>query len=1510
MSAIKSKNRVWILLFCFLVAVFSYTQYGLKKVSASWFDDAWKYRVAIPISAHTSLETNVYITLSGSDGINTTDTTKFQTDCGDIRFVNEAGDILPYYLTTSCGLAQTGFQVYFENFPAGAQTIYYYYGNPSAPNGFNSTSMGVAASGVTLGTRGSESEAPSSPVVYFRLDEGTGQAVSNSMETVNNGTLGPDATVTGTDPTWRSEELCMVGKCLKFESTSSQYVNVANTIGGVKSVSFWVKPISTTTSLMVLNGAAGNASISVSSGTISAGAGFATPTIYVNGKVSSALVANEWQYVTVTTATGISASNIMIGRVNTGYLDGFIDEVKLYGSVIPVNQIKAGYASGLVRSSSIKNSAVSFGGGAASGTLTNGLVGYWKMDDNTGTTTIDSTGNGNTGTFTNSPTWGAGRFGTGVRLSDGTTNQYINVPSATSIDNLPKFTWSVWVNPSQLQNDVTLMRKSGNIDMYLENISSGLRVQLFLDCLGSSLTRLTTSADNLRLNQWNHIVFVYDGGGCALSNVQLYVNGTATTAHANSVSGSGAYDNSDAGSPLSIGNSTNLSRQILGSVDEVRVYNRALSSAEVSQLYDFAPGPIAHWKMDESTGQSVYDTSGIGNNATLGTTSSVSTDDPSWTIGKYGTGLLFDGTTDLVRADDSDSLSFGNGTTDRSFTISGWINPSVGTSRYVFNKFEEYEMRFGSDGRLICTQVDASTGGYIGRNWSGPVATNTWYHVSCTYDGSSTSAGTRIYVNGVRVDNANEASGSYTAMENTTNSFRLGDGVYTGKMDDMKMYNYVRSSGQVIEDMNYGETQAVAYWKFDEGTGTTANDSNAVIGSNESLTLSTATLSWTNTAKFGKAFSAGGARRLSRSDDSNLDFAATEDFSIGFWMKSSIASSGNPSATEYIVYKGPSGASNGGYGIYANTSGQICIGIDDDSTSFPEDSSCSSRDVYDNTWHHITAVKKGTNSLEIYVDTLLNGTPDTAISSTTNTLANTSTFYVGSANAVDDTDDYNGDIDELQIFRGALSVDQIKTFANSKSSSLGAVSISSAGVPDMSNSGVYCVPGDATSCSVPLLHWKMDERTGTTTTYDSSGNGRDGTLGGISNSDWVTGKYGSGINLDNSDDYISIADNDVFSVNNTNQLTVEAWVKLDSVSLTQEIVSKGSGSNYEWALRVNGDGTLYGYLYQSGGGDYMVTPFSSTLVTNTWYHIAMVANISTPSLKLYLNGNQIAEDTTSSGSYTNGTAAVRVGERADGLRDVDGVVDEVKIYGYARTGAQVAWDYNLGKPVAWWKMDEGSWNNNCSTDTVFDSSGNASHGDACPNSTGPVGGTTGKYNNAGAFDGNNDYVSLGVPSALNTRHVSVAAWVNLTTPADSVTSEIYNRTNSSNAGTVALRKQASDNKYLFQIRLDGTESTVRGISSNDVATTGWHHLVGTYDGTTVKLYLDGIQQTSTHTQSGNIDTDTLNSVEIGRNSAGSTFMKGSLDDVRVYNYALTAQQVKSVMSDGSVKIGPSVGAPN
>jgi Concanavalin A-like lectin/glucanases superfamily/Domain of unknown function (DUF2341) len=306
------------------------------------------------------------------------------------------------------------------------QVDYYWPGNldevrlsgTNRPDGWIATTYNTISSPSTFFSRGNEEE-NRVPVLLFHFDEGLGTVAYNSAIP-----SGAEGTLAGAiKPTWQTEDLCVSGKCLYFNGSTSS-VTVANTINNVQSVSFWAKPKTSTQTLIDFDG--GTHSISTSNGIISA-TGFSSPTIYVNGQVSKNLTANNWQHIEVTTATAFNAISIKIGNVSSNYLNGFIDEFKIYDYARTAAQVKSDYAG----RGSVQGASASFGPDTTF--LSQGLVGYWKMDESGPNTctggvndSCDSSGNTNDGAWNGNTATESGKFGNGVTL-DG-TGDYIDIP--------------------------------------------------------------------------------------------------------------------------------------------------------------------------------------------------------------------------------------------------------------------------------------------------------------------------------------------------------------------------------------------------------------------------------------------------------------------------------------------------------------------------------------------------------------------------------------------------------------------------------------------------------------------------------------------------------------------------------------------------------------------------------------------------------------------------------------------------------------------------------------------------------------------------------------------------------------------------------------------------------------------------------------------------------------------------------------------------------------------------
>lgn len=466
------------------------------------------------------------------------------------------------------------------------------------------------------------------PEGYWKFDEGNGTTVYDSSKNGHNGALGSGSSA----PQWQPEDRCLAGKCLKFDG--NDYVSVSNTINSVKSVSFWVKP--TTNSQYFIDFDNGSHYIYASSGTVSA-YGFSSPTIYVNGVANGTLNANQWNHILVTTDTGFSATALKFGQQGSNYLTGFLDEVKIYSYARSTNQVKADYVAGKSGAGLAKGAAVVMGTSkekAGGINLNDGLVGYWKMDEaswnGTSGEVIDSSGNGNHGTAYNGANTTGGKFGNGGSF-DG-SNDYVRFSSSTGLPTSLSVTISFWAKP----NTTSL---SGIFDTYPNNVNAfriydpegGIQLRSLGFGEGMAYQSFITA------NTYQNVTIIAKTSGTT-TIIELYVNGIFKTSKSYTSIATIGFVN------LTFGMINTTSTPYNGILDEVRIYNRALSPAEVRALYEWAPGPVAHFKLDDGSGTSAIDSSGFGRTGSI--------INALWNIGKFGKGLKMDGSGDYLEIGD------------------------------------------------------------------------------------------------------------------------------------------------------------------------------------------------------------------------------------------------------------------------------------------------------------------------------------------------------------------------------------------------------------------------------------------------------------------------------------------------------------------------------------------------------------------------------------------------------------------------------------------------------------------------------------------------------------------------------------------------------------------------------------------------------------------------------------------------------------------------------------------
>jgi Concanavalin A-like lectin/glucanases superfamily/Domain of unknown function (DUF2341) len=220
--------------------------------------------------------------------------------------------------------------------------------------------------------------------------------------------------------------------------------------------------------------------------------------------------------------------------------------------------------------------------------------------------------------------------------------------------------------------------------------------------------------------------------------------------------------------------------------------------------------------------------------------------------------------------------------------------------------------------------------------------------------------------------------------------------------------------------------------------------------------------------------------------------------------------------------------------------------------------------------------------------------------------------------------------------------------------------------------------------------WHFSEGAGTLAT-DSSGNGNTGTITIAATgaqttvtqawSNGASGKFGSSLSLDGTDDYVELSNPttfDVFSSGASGKLfTFESWIKFNTVP---------TGSEY--ATFFSAYSSLYPAVFRYTGGQFVIwiysggwrTPVTATFApqAGVWYHLAYVKN-SPSEWGIYINGTNYAVGTN---SYTSSVPSnIYVGTYAPGpgSGEFNGKLDEIRIYNRSLSPAEIQEQYNATK---------------------------------------------------------------------------------------------------------------------------------------------------------------------------------------------------------------------------------------
>ena len=298
-------------------------------------------------------------------------------------------------------------------------------------------------------------------------------------------------------------------------------------------------------------------------------------------------------------------------------------------------------------------------------------------------------------------------------------DDYLSVPNSASLQAVgDHFSIEAWVRPESLPSgdpyyDKGIVVREG----YVRGFALATKGAAFGMWIGGANdTGLAAVSSPITTDRWYHVVGTYDG-----SDARIYVDGELEGTQAAPLI---HYD-----TPLMIGTSQINERFFDGQIDEVTIYNRALTAQEILTLFGgcttSAPADmVLYWPFDDGTGPTLDELMGSYDGAL--------TNGPLWAAGKIGSALSFDGVDDYVALPDAASELLKND----AGAISVWVNPSAVVDNDIVVGFGDTGTCYGSTIGLGIWNVVRPWHCIGGYDWHSttPVNPNIWTHLAYTWD--------------------------------------------------------------------------------------------------------------------------------------------------------------------------------------------------------------------------------------------------------------------------------------------------------------------------------------------------------------------------------------------------------------------------------------------------------------------------------------------------------------------------------------------------------------------------------------------------------------------------------------------------------------------------------------------------------------------------------------------------------------------------------------------------------
>ncbi len=673
-----------------------------------------------------------------------------------------------------------------------------------------------------------------------------------------------------------------------------------------------------------------------------------------------------------------------------------------------------------------------------------GLRAQWNCAEGSGTALGDSSGNGFAGVLTNGVTWAPGRTGKGL-IFDGVSG-FVKLPDNLGILNsAPAASVSLWIKPTattasgsfrelvSLSIGSSSATNTSRVAVSLQGDGAGGQIFAGGRSTDTEAQKNTVTSTGMTVGTWTHVAAVFD---FSASTIKVYLNGTLSATNAAAGFASTSTPNTPCRSCALGAQDTGDSNYYQGGMDQVLVYNRALSDSEVTTL---AAGDelSAHWMFDEGAGGTAGDSSGNHVDGTL-------TNGLAWTSGFSGSALSFDGVNDTLNLGSNLSVL----QNVNAASVTAWIKPASTLAPNTYRELVSISVNNGSTptdtSRLtLSLQGDGSAGAlFFGArstdteaqknlSFNANLQTNQWYHVGAVADFAGGTLA--IYLNGVLVASSNVTFAQPRTANTASTSAALGSqdaggsNYFHGLMDEVRIYTRPLCACDVQNLA--GKDGLRGYWKADEGAGSSLADSS---GNTVTGTLTNG-MTWATPVQVGSALNFGGVNGTVALGSNLPLLQGVSAATLACWVKPAAAipsGSYQDLVSISVNAANPTDTSRAVLSLQGNGSGANVFtgGRSTDTESLK--SFVDTTHLTPGTWYHIAStIDYQNNKLQVYINGVLTSSTTIAFEQTTSANTASRNAALGSQDA-GDGNFLNGLLDEVRVYCRVLSAAEIQSLSS------------------------------------------------------------------------------------------------------------------------------------------------------------------------------------------------------------------------------------------------------------------------------------------------------------------------------------------------------------------------------------------------------------------------------------------------------------------------------------------------